>query len=527
MESVQDYGTLAGGAATSDRRPLLTAANRMIIAVIVAFTGAWALHAKDIPADQANHTPDQFPPPGLENPIVYKLDLPAASPWLGALFAHDLTGEGNMDFVITAPGHVVAYTGSGEVLWHVQDPIFLGLEEHGFYPPGFHAPGAIAGDMDGDGREEVAYLLSDGTLMIRDGQSGETERSFSFPGARALSIADFRGTGERDALLQYSQREIRAVSLEDGATLWHADDWWGVEHSIARTLDLNGDGRDEVLGPVLLDHEGRALQSAARDGTRMDAFDSLAVGDLLAEPGLEIALAEQHGNEETIVLGRTGAGWFRHHAPGGIWAIGECRHNEDPDKLAVGDFDPARPGMEVFARSSCGNHPWVMSGNGDVIASWPVRRTAPPGWCHVGDCRADPNVSLSEWLIDLIRVDFRGGRSARRGEYGIDLARPVHWEGTGRQLLFVTERHINGRIALVDALTGEFLHVWPAKAARTYAADVVGDSREELIILEAGTDGPVLKIFWNEESAAGPPQARLWDDQSYRRTRQNWNYYSP
>ncbi|WP_027256117.1 hypothetical protein [Leisingera aquimarina] len=527
MEAVQHFGTQAGCAATSSRRSLLKAAARMIAAVTAACAGAWALHAKDIAADEATRTPAPFPSPGLENPIVYNLGIPVASPWQGALFAHDLTGEGNMDFVITSPGHVAAYTGSGEMLWHVQDPIFLGLAEHGFYPPGRHAPAAIAGDMDGDGREEVAYLLSDGTLTIRDGQSGEIERNFSFPGARALSIANFRGTGERDALLQYSQREIRAVSLEDGATLWHADDWWGVEHSIARTLDLNGDGRDEVLGPVLLDHEGRTLQSAARDGTRMDAFDSLAVGDLLAEPGLEIALAEQHGNEETIVLGRTGAGWSRHHEPGGIWAIGECRHNEDPDKLAVGDFDPARPGMEVFARSSCGNHPWVMSGNGDVIASWPVRRTAPPGWCHVGDCRADPSVSLSEWLIDLIRVDFRGGRSARRGEYGIDLARPVHWEGTGRQLLFVTERHINGQIALVDALTGEFLHVWPAKATRTYAADVLGDSREELIILETGADGAVLKIFWNEESAAGAPQARLWDSQSYRRTRQNWNYYSP
>ncbi|WP_268874338.1 FG-GAP-like repeat-containing protein [Tropicimonas marinistellae] len=446
---------------------------------------------------------------------------------LGALFAHDLTGDGQMDFVVTSPGHVAAYSSAGAQLWHVRDEIALNRADRGSGYPGLHAPGAIAGDMDGDGREEVAYLLSDGMLIVRDARNGKTERSFHFPGALALAIADFRGKGERDAVLQYSQRELRAIDLENGQTLWHVTDWWGVEHSVVRTIDLDGDGHDEVVGPILLDRNGTLLQTAAHEGTRMDAFDSLAVGDILPEPGLEIALAEQHGNEETIVLSPSGAGWTAHHEPGGVWAIGECRYNQDPDKLAVGDFDTDHPGQEVFARSSCGNHPWLMSREGEVIGTWSVGRSAPPGWCHVGDCRAESKAGVIERIVDWIRVDFRGGRSAQRGEYGIDIARPVHWDGTGRQLLFVTERHVDGQIALVDARNGLFLRVWPAEAARTYAADVAGDFREELIVLEARRDGSVLKIFWNDAEATGQPRASLWDDQHYRRTRQNWNYYSP
>ncbi|MCL6284940.1 hypothetical protein M3P21_15515 [Ruegeria sp. 2012CJ41-6] len=465
--------------------------------------------------------------PYPENPMVFDLDIPLAAPWRGGLFAHDLTGDGDMDFVITTLGHVAAYSAKGVRLWHVRDDINLGQEARRMHFPGRHGPGAIAGDMDGDGAQEVAYLRPDGTLVIRDGRTGQIERSYDFPGAQGLAIADFRGTGDRDAVLQYSQNELQAINLEDGETLWHVTDWMGVEHGIVRTLDLDGDGRDEVLGPIMLDPEGKFLRSAAREGTKMNSFDSLAVGDILPVPGLEVALAEQHGNDETIVIGATEPGWWRYHEPGGIWAIGECRYGEDPDKLAVGEFDPDRPGQEVFARSSCGNHPWVMAGDGNVIASWSVSDTAPPGWCHVGDCRFDPEASFLQRLADRIRVDLRGGRSPRRGEYGIDLVRPVHWDGNGQQLLFVTERHVDGQIALVDALTGEFLRVWPTEAARTYAADVAGDAREELIVLEARPEGSALKIFWNEEAAEDVPQDRLWKDRAYRRVRQNWNYYSP
>ncbi|WP_226628964.1 FG-GAP-like repeat-containing protein [Alloyangia pacifica] len=468
-------------------------------------------------------------PAGLypANPMIFELDVPVDPNGLGALFAHDLTGDGRMDFVVTSPGHVAAYSGVGVKLWHVRDEISLNRAGRGTGYPGLHAPGAIAGDVDGDGRDEVAYLLSDGTLIVRGAGNGEVERSFRFPGALALAIADFRGEGERDAVLQYSQRELRGINLENGQTLWHVTDWWGVEHSMARTVDLDGDGRDEVLGPVVLDRNGTPIQSAAREGARMDAFDSLAVGDILPEPGLEIALAEQHGNEETIVMSLSGLGWATHHEPGGVRAIGECRYNEDADKLAVGDFDTEHPGQEVFARSSCGNHPWLMNREGEVISAWSVRRSAPSGWCHVGDCWADPDVGIIEQISDWIRVDFRGGRSANRGEYGIDIARPVHWDGDGRQLLFVTERHVDGKIALVDPRNGRFVRVWPAEAARTYAADVAGDFREELIVLESRRHGAVLKIFWNGSEATGQPDASLWEDQHYRRTRQNWNYYSP
>jgi len=86
------------------------------------------------------------------------------------------------------------------------------------------------------------------------------------------------------------------------------------------------------------------------------------------------------------------------------------------------------------------------------------------------------------------------------------------------------ERHKNGAGAIVDPLTGEFKKIFPAKALRIYAADILGDYREEVIILDA--DGQV-KVFWNDVPNSHPAKPRYWMQQQYKRQKQNWNYYSP
>ncbi|MCU0241836.1 MAG: hypothetical protein MUF51_05380, partial [Vicinamibacteria bacterium] len=70
----------------------------------------------------------------------------------GGIFAHDLTGDGRMDFVVTSGDEVGAYEHNGNVLW-VATPGVAGT--HSDDLQGAHNPGAIAGDMDGDGECEV------------------------------------------------------------------------------------------------------------------------------------------------------------------------------------------------------------------------------------------------------------------------------------------------------------------------------------------------------------------------------------
>ena len=82
--------------------------------------------------------------------------------------------------------------------------------------------------------------------------------------------------------------------------------------------------------------------------------------------------------------------------------------------------------------------------------------------------------------------------------------------------------HQMGKI--VNPMTGEIKKIFSGQAVMIYAADIQGDYREEAITLdETGT----VKVFWNENDNANPVKPRYWQQQHYRRQKQNWNYYSP
>jgi hypothetical protein len=343
-------------------------------------------------------------------------------------------------------------------------------------------------------------------LIIRRGRTGELERAFEFPGGQGLAIANLQGKGDQDAIIQYGQSELRAINLITGKTLWHTKNWLGIEHSQVRTADVDGDGRDEILGPILLDAKGNRLGSwdLKRDRrTHLRSLDSLAIGDIIPGNPLEIVLAEQGGNNEAITFNVKQILWGRRRD--NIPPTGQCARERDPDKVAVGDFAPDSPGLEVFARSACGHEPWVMNSSGKIIATWRVLETAPRGWCTVN---SDSNPGV---------------------EGGIDVVRAIDWFGAAsRRHLFVKERHLDGKAAIVDPMNGKFLKVFDVRAARTYSADIAGDFREEVVIIEAGGSGTSrLKIFWNEEDAERPGLASPWAHALYRRLKQNWNYYSP
>jgi hypothetical protein len=436
------------------------------------------------------------------NPYTIRLNQPVlADDPRGSLFAHELDGDGLMDFVVTGPNVVGAYDHWGNLLWKVADPIHLpGAANGGRNYPGSNAPGAIAGDLDRDGAAEVAYLTDAGDLVIRDGASGARERTWSFPGAQALSVANLRGQGETDAVLQYGQSEVRGVNLRNGNQLWRSTEWRGIEHSQVRTTDVDGDGRDEVLGAVFLDDDGSRLSGwdLQAQGHAISGLDSLAIGAVIPGGPVEVAFAEQGGKNQTVLVNHRRYLWGRGGGP--IPALGDCAREIDPDKVAVGDFDPALPGLEVFARSACGRFPWVHGADGAVIARWSVEDRAPPGW-------------------------YLGGPPLARSEGGIDVVRAIDWRGRTKRYLLLKERHLDRRAAIVEPLSGRFLRVFDVRASRLYAADVSDDHREEVIVLEAGARG-TIRIFANE-AAAPPPRPRPWTDPVYRRVRQNWNYYSP
>ncbi|MGC9319467.1 MAG: hypothetical protein ACP5KN_15650, partial [Armatimonadota bacterium] len=385
-------------------------------------------------------------------------------------------------------GHIGAYETDGTRLWV--------REDHITFFPYYHHPSAIAGDVDADGAEEVAYLTEAGRIRILDAASGAVERTLQVPGDPvALAIANLRGLGDCDALLQYSQTRISAVGLADGATLWETDEYRGIEHSPLRQADLDGDGLDEVAGASIIDHDGARMNEWDLGGAYRN-MDSIVIADIVPGLPLEVALAEQRGAHSHTDVVNPDEIVFRAPNP---WDW------EDPDKLAVGDFDPRRPGLEIFNRSSGGDGtarrgneepyryeeaPWVLDAGGNVIAKYYVNDHKPDWWTGHG-------------LEEVFAID---------------------WDGDERHEIMGKERHTNGAAAIVDPLTGRFRQVFPAKAVRVYAADVRGDHREEVLIVD---ERGYIEILWDARPNPSPDTPRCWTRQHYRRQKQNWNYYSP
>ena len=268
--------------------------------------------------------------------------------------------------------------------------------------------------------------------------------------------------------------------LREGAratALWRRDDFLALAHSGARIADLDGDGRHEVLGGDIVAPDGERLVRLPLEGQHLD---SVFVADVRPDlPGLEVVALEEKGPQRVFLYGRQGLIWAAHH-----------RHQE-PQNAAVGDFDPGRPGLEIWCRSRYNRHqrPWLFDARGKLIAEHEMADIAPKGW----------TVS------------------------GVEAISTIAWTDQPKRLAAAKERHKAGDVALFDPLSGAFVLRLDERAERLYVVDVTGDWREEIIVLN--DDG--LRIYDNPAAAPAPAQPPLWRHDHYRRSKLTWNYYNP
>lgn len=413
-------------------------------------------------------------------PKVIHLDLPAQDEGIGGLITADVTDDGQRDFIITKPGHIVVYDHSGEKLWSKSINIQVTKKSETYGLPGWHGPGVQAADIDGDQKTEVLFLTKDNTLYTVQGANGEIKGHIKIEAPQGaehwehLVVANFRGKGDRDLLLQATNadgyrmgRYVAAYSLGelmqrgDISPLWTRDDFVANAHNGARVADMNGDGKDEVLGGTILSPDGELLFRIPLRGH----IDSLFVADVRPDiQGLEVVALEEGGGNQIFnnsnrifwvcnrILNRIFGGYnhvFLYNDEGLIWAS-HYKHQE-PQNTAVGDFDPSRPGLEVWCRSHFNEHqkPFVFDAQGKHIAHYEMDDVAPKGW--------------------TIR--------------GVEVIFSINWTGTSSQLAAAKERHESGDICIFDPISGKFLHRFKENADRLYVADMYGDWREELIVL--------------------------------------------
>jgi len=171
----------------------------------------------------------------------------------------DLTGDGNKELLFIRPnasgkavGSMTAMNLDGEILWQ------SGRLNTGSVPFSEEFPVQIH-DLDGDGSREVIYV-SDGWILILDGQSGKLKRRKRVPASsqiNSLIFADLLGTGKDKNLIISDREHILLAFNEKLELIWNQ---YSASGAYPMIYDMDGDGRDEVLmGYSVFDPEGHLI----------------------------------------------------------------------------------------------------------------------------------------------------------------------------------------------------------------------------------------------------------------------------
>jgi hypothetical protein len=431
----------------------------------------------------------------------------AVSSWdrKGGLIAAEVNGDGQRDLIITQPSTIVAYAQSGTKLWSVASPsIQLGGKSESDGLPGLHGPGVQAGDIDNDGITEVLYVTTDNRLRLINGRNGTIKRTISLPAVSSrynrwehAIISNFRGQGDRDLLLSASvainsagylrDKKIAAYSFASLASagagaqaLWSRSDFVSPSHGQPRVADLDLDGRDEVVGGIVVSHDGSKRVDIGIGNQAKPHIDSLAIGNIDPNSaGLEAVIAEEEGERRVIMYNKSKVLWSKSRKPA-----------TDGDKVQIGNYAPGRTGLEIFLRGAESNDMWVMDRAGNRITAYDFDTAKQP----------------QSWTDAGIEVIFR-----------------IHWTGGSKQLNVAKERHAADDVGIFDPLTAKFIQVFDEAAHRVYVADLAGDWREELVVIS----GSRLTIYRNLDANPNPDRDSLWRDRLYRRLKMTWNYYTP
>jgi HEAT repeat protein len=372
----------------------------------------------------------------------------------------DLDGDGRLDYVVSeiASRSRRAYSSSGRLLW--RRPYHWG-DTWG------HPVKTVVADLDGDGRSEAATFEEDGDrkwLVLLDGATGrvlrhvDAARFLTGPWERRdkLLAVDRSGCGRPDTvvLARNSYGAVRAAAFDARLRhLWTASSRQSKAHK-SQVVDLDGDGRDEiVLGGACLDARGRT-----------------------------------------------------------VWNLPELVGGGHADYIEAMEIDPARPGLEL-AFAGCNNDcTWMTDWTGRLV--W-LRQTGHAQWLVAGRFGKDPGghelwVRRKDSKNPDRRLSIGGehlGEPPRRGA-----SCRIDWDGEAGNgdEVFCGDGTVfhpaSGRV-LFRAPGGQLLRV----------ADVLGDSREEIIVVSA--DRRRIEVYTN--ATVNPrPRPDRWDT-GY------WRYRSP
>ncbi|MBM3854568.1 MAG: hypothetical protein FJ399_15695 [Verrucomicrobia bacterium] len=305
----------------------------------------------------------------------------------------DFDGDGRLDYLVKTPDFntdpyqkpgywkkstdtykLTAYRHDGTRLWTYD--MGWAIEEGIWYSP------VVVCDLDGDGVAEVYCKAGEGDpreptghvrsgpewLVVLEGRTGRVRQRLPWPSRdgfddynyssrNLLGVAYLDGRRPHLLVVRGTYRIIKVQAYTpELQPLWYweasgADaSYRGQGMHGLHTVDLDGDGRDEiVLGSAALDDDGKPLWN-----TRKGHPDICYVADFNpARPGLEIFYGLEKGQPRGGVAlhdARTGAE---------IWGNPEKTVHVHSQGM-VGDIIAEEPGIECYAGESKGGEGWWL-----------------------------------------------------------------------------------------------------------------------------------------------------------------------
>lgn len=338
--------------------------------------------------------------PTFDAPVTYPLAQEAQTIAIG-----DLNGDGRDDVAVTA------WPSSLYVLY--QQPDGTLCSPYPLYAP--NSPLAIAiGDVNGDGRKDLAVGGSNGSILLyyeqADGTFGLPDSGWGYGLVNSLVIDDFNNDGRADiaSTSAYTPTVIVQLQADDGTFALPASYWIGGYNARCLcSLDYNSDGIRDL---ALLTDDATCYLAGTLSGNfgKPNCVSTpwayaLAAGDVTNDGRDDLAFTVATNQPDAAV------GVIPQSTGGVLGPVQYYPAYDFAQPLAIADLDKDGRNDIIMAHGGYEAVTALYQADGGTFGQWnryeaPYCNRYQPGGIAVGDLNSDglPDVAVADWWKGVV-----------------------------------------------------------------------------------------------------------------------------